>query len=108
MQTKKSVLVTGAGGFIGHHLVKALKANGYWVRGADIKEPEFEESAADDFMRIDLRNYDQCRAATAGMDEVYNLAADMGGIGYITAYLADIARNNTLINVYMLEASRVN
>jgi len=104
---KNRILVTGAGGFIGHHLVKRLKAEGNWVRGADIKLPEYEPSAADEFERLDLRNYENCLLATrGGIDQVYNLAADMGGIGYITAYLADISRNNILINVHMLEASR--
>ncbi len=108
MSTKSRVAVTGAGGFIGHHLVKALKADGHWVRGVDIKMPEYEPSAADEFELLDLRFYENCGRATRGVDEVYNLAADMGGIGYITAYLAQIARNNTLINVNMLEASRHN
>ena len=103
------ILVTGAGGFIGHHLVKRLKAEGNWVRGADIKLPEYEPSSADEFEQLDLRNYENCLLATrGGIDHVYNLAADMGGIGYITAYLADISRNNILINVHMLEASRQN
>ena len=103
------ILVTGAGGFIGHHLVKRLKADGHWVRGADIKIPEYECSHADEFEVLDLRNYENCLLATrGGIDQVYNLAADMGGIGYITAYLAHISRNNILINVSMLEASRQN
>lgn len=103
------ILVTGAGGFIGHHLVKRLKAEGHWVRGADIKLPEYEASVADEFERLDLRKYDNCLQATrGGIDQVFNLAADMGGIGYITASLADIARNNVLINSHMLEASRLN
>jgi GDP-D-mannose 3',5'-epimerase len=106
---KSRILVTGAGGFIGHHLVKRLKAEGNWVRGADIKFPEYEPSAADEFEILDLRHYDNCLLATrGGIDRVYNLAADMGGIGYITANLADISRNNILINVHMLEASRQN
>jgi nucleoside-diphosphate-sugar epimerase len=100
------ILVTGAGGFIGHHLVKRLKEDGNWVRGVDIKEPEFETSAADDFVLADLRRWDNCVEATEDVDQVYNLAADMGGIGYITAFLADITRNNILINAHMLEASR--
>ncbi len=101
------VLVTGAGGFIGHHLVRRLKADGHWVRGADLKDPEFEASPADEFLRIDLRQEQAClEAADGGIDRVYHLAADMGGIGYITASLADIARNNTLINSHMIEASR--
>ena len=106
MQNDNRILVTGAGGFIGHHLVRALKAEGYWVRGVDIKPPEFEPSSADEFQILDLRNWENCEQATRGIDEVYNLAADMGGIGYITAYLANIARNNTLINIQMLEAGR--
>jgi GDP-D-mannose 3', 5'-epimerase len=100
--------VTGAGGFIGHHMVKFLKANGYWVRGVDIKLPEYEESAADEFEVLDLREQRNCLAATHGVDEVYQLAADMGGIGYITAFHADVARNNVLINAHMLEASHTN
>src|SRR5438552_201261 len=108
MRTSR-ILVTGAGGFIGHHLVKRLKADGQWVRGVDIKLPEYEPSAADEFEVLDLRTYENCLLATrGGVDQVYNLAADMGGIGYITAYLANISRNNILINVNMLEASRQN
>src|SRR6202162_3079263 len=106
MKMQERVLVTGAGGFIGHHLVRRLKADGYWVRGVDIKHTEFEASTADEFEVLDLRNWENCVRATRDVDEVYNLAADMGGIGYITAYLANIARNNTLINIHMLEASR--
>jgi nucleoside-diphosphate-sugar epimerase len=109
MATKKRVLVTGAGGFIGHHLVKRLKSDGHWVRGIDIKYPEYEATASDAFEILDLRKAENCLLATrGGIDEVYNLAADMGGIGYITAYLADISRNNILINTHMLEASRQN
>lgn len=104
---ERRVLVTGAGGFIGHHLVSRLKKDGYWVRGVDIKAPEYQESAADEFELRDLRKWDECLMATrGGIDQVYNLAADMGGIGYITANHADIARNNILINAHMLEASR--
>jgi GDP-D-mannose 3', 5'-epimerase len=107
--TKYRILVTGAGGFIGHHLVRRLKAEGNWVRGVDIKMPEYENSAADEFEIQDLRKYENCLLATrGGVDRVYNLAADMGGIGYITANLADISRNNILINVNMLEASKQN
>ena len=98
---KKRMLVTGAGGFIGHHLVARLKADGHWVRGVDIKLPEFGETEADDFFLRDLREYGNCTLAAFGIDEVYNLAADMGGIGYITAHLADLSRNNALINLHM-------
>ncbi len=106
MKRIERILVTGAGGFIGHHLVKRLKAEGHWVRGADIKEPEYEHTVADEFKLLDLRRWENCLVACDKIDQVYNLAADMGGIGYITAFLADIARNNTLINMHMLEASR--
>ena len=102
------VLVTGAGGFIGHHLVSYLVERGYWVRGVDLKYPEYEESAADEFEILDLRRWDSCLIATRDVDEVYHLAADMGGIGYITGNHADIARNDILINTHMLEAARVN
>ena len=102
----KRALVTGAGGFIGHHLVQYLKDKGYWVRGADLKMPEYEASAADEFLQVDLRDAENCRRSTEGIDEVYHLAADMGGIGYITANHADITRNDTFINLSMLDAAR--
>lgn len=102
----RKVLVTGAGGFIGHHLVKRLKDEGFWVRGADLKKPEFEESVADEFRNTDLRNLQDCLEVTEDIEDVYNLAADMGGIGFISGNFATIARNNSLINLNMLEASR--
>lgn len=102
--TKRAV-VAGAGGFIGHHMTAYLKSRGYWVRGVDIKSPEFGQSSADEFMLLDLRNAADCERAAAGVDEVYQLAADMGGIGYITAVRADVARNNVLINAHMIDAS---
>lgn len=106
MDKTSRILVTGAGGFIGHHLVARLRRDGHWVRGADLKRPEYEASAADEFQVCDLRDPDACRQATAGITHVFNLAADMGGIGYISSSHADVARNNILINVHMLEAAR--
>ncbi|MDY8108798.1 NAD-dependent epimerase/dehydratase family protein [Fulvimarina sp. 2208YS6-2-32] len=101
------ILVTGAGGFIGHHLVSRLKAMGHFVRGADIKMPEYEASAGDEFLKVDLREPGNCAAAVKGMDQVYHLAADMGGIGYISQSHAEITVNNTLMDVHMVnEASR--
>jgi len=102
------VLVTGAGGFIGHHLVTLLKRQGYFVRGVDIKLPEYTEVDADEFELRDLRRFDECLQATRGIDEVYALAADMGGMGYISGNHATILRNNALINIHTLEAARVN
>ena len=108
MKEQVRVLVTGAGGFIGHHLVKYLKKKGYWVRGVDKKYPEYEASAADEFEILDLRRWDNCLQATRGVDEVYALAADMGGMGFISAHHAEILHNNALINLHTLEAARVN
>jgi len=83
---RKRILVTGAGGFIGHHLVTRLKKEGHWVRGVDIKMPEYEASHADEFELRDLRKWDECLLATrGGLDEVFTLAADMGGIGAVQA-----------------------
>ena len=104
----KKALVTGAGGFIGSHLVTYLKAKGYYVVGADLHWPAYSSSKADDFKLRDLRDYSNCLYVSEGIDEVYHLAADMGGIGYITDVKAQIARNNALIDLYMLEASREN
>jgi GDP-D-mannose 3', 5'-epimerase len=101
------VLVTGAGGFIGHHLVGYLKRRGYWVRGVDIKHPEFAPTDADEFRLLDLRRWENCLEATGGMDEVYALAADMGGMGFISNHHAEILHNNLLINTHTLEASRL-
>lgn len=104
---RRRIVVTGAGGFIGHHLVKHLKAKGHWVRGVDIKEPEYEKTAADEFLLADLRHFEGCARAAHGVDDVYQLAADMGGIGYISSIHATLTRNNILINANMLEAARL-
>src|SRR5438094_7583414 len=102
----RRVLVTGAGGFIGHHLVKRLKRRGDWVRGVDTKNPEFEPSPADEFLLLDMRSSENCDRAVKGIEDVYALAADMGGIGYISNNHASLARNNILINANTLEASQ--
>jgi GDP-D-mannose 3',5'-epimerase len=108
MSEQTKVLVTGAGGFIGHHLVTYLKNQGYWVRGVDIKVPEYTEIDADQFELLDLRRWENCLEATRGVDEVYALAADMGGMGFISAHHAEILHNNSLINIHTLEAARQN
>lgn len=105
---KEKILVTGAGGFIGHHMVRFLKKKGYWVRGVDIQKPEFSSiDEADDFLLLDLRDFNNCKKAVEDIDEVYTFAANMGGIGFITAVKADVMRDNVLINVNVAEASRL-
>lgn len=102
----KSALVLGAGGFIGSHLVKRLKREGFWVRGVDLKYPEFSETEADDFVIGDLREQSVCHAVVdRGFDEVYQLAADMGGAGYIFTgeHDADIMHNSATINLNIVE-----
>ncbi|UCG25884.1 MAG: NAD-dependent epimerase/dehydratase family protein [Chloroflexota bacterium] len=102
----KTALVCGAGGFVAGHLVKKLKREGFWVRGVDIKEHEFATSAADEFLLLDLRYEDNCRAALDRggelFDEVYQLAADMGGMGFIHSAECEIMRNSALINIHMV------
>src|SRR5437867_6412618 len=100
------VLVTGAGGFIGHHLVTHLKTRGYWVRGVDIKNAEYTVTDADDFRLLDLRRRDNCFKATEDVEQVYALAADMGGMGFISNHHAQILYNNSLINLHTLDAAR--
>ncbi len=106
MNSNQKVLVCGAGGFIGSHLVKRLKQEGYWVRGVDLKSPEFSPTAADDFVKGDLRDQELCRKVVdTPFDEVYQLAADMGGAGFVFTGEndADIMHNSALINLNMLE-----
>ena len=110
MNTKKTAIVCGAGGFIGGHLVNRLKAEGYWVRGVDLKENEYGNTHADDFIIGDLRDYRVCQSLfDRPIDEVYQLAADMGGAGYIFTgeHDAAVMHNSATINLNMAEASRV-
>ena len=107
MSRQKRVLVTGAGGFIGHHLTKYLVARGYWVRGVDVKWPEYEATAAHEFELLDLRRWDHCLEAVRDVDEAYALAAEMGGIGFIETHKAEIVRDSTMINIHSIEAARV-
>jgi GDP-D-mannose 3',5'-epimerase len=100
----KKILVTGAGGFIGSHMARCLKDEGYWVRGVDIKKPKFVRSSADEFVLVDLRNEEGVRRVTRGMEQVYNFAANMGGIGFITKVKADVMHDNVLINANVLKA----
>ena len=110
MTVQKTALVLGAGGFIGSHMVKRLKSEGYWVRGVDIKYPEFSESAADEFRRDDLRDAEAVRKLVQvgkdTFDEIYQFAADMGGAGYIFTdeHSADIMHNSASINLNVLDA----
>jgi GDP-D-mannose 3',5'-epimerase len=101
----KKALVCGAGGFIGGHLVKKLKKEGYWVRGVDIKKHEFAPTAADEFQLLDLRDTGHCKQALSvkegPFDEVYQLAADMGGMGFIHTAECEIMHNSLLINIHM-------
>lgn len=104
----KRALVTGAGGFIAHHLVKKLKKEGYWVRSVDIKHPEFSHTSADEFKILDLRNRSNCIEAMTlknHFDEVYHLAADMGGMGFIHSAECEIMRDNVLMDLNVIDAA---
>ena len=109
MAMNKAAVVCGAGGFIGSHLVKRLKREGYFVKGVDIKRPEFSATAADEFHVLDLRKPDNCVEAVKikgrQADEVYQLAADMGGMGFIHSAECEIMRNSALINIHMIDAA---
>jgi len=104
----RRVLVTGAGGFIGHHLTKYLVERGHWVRAVDVKEPEFESTSADEFLLLDLRVRENCLEATRGVDEDYALAANKAGIGFIETNKAIIVRDNTLNELHSIEAAKLN
>src|SRR5215471_11123207 len=102
----KRALVCGAGGFIGSHLVKRLKKEGFWVRGVDLKYPEYAPTAADDFVKGDLRDQRVCSGVVdRPFDEVYQLAADMGGAGYIFTgeHDAEVMHNSATINLNILD-----
>lgn len=105
----KRALVCGAGGFIGSHLVKRLKREGYWVRGVDLKKPEFSETSADSFIVLDLRKKDDCVKALTldegNFDEIYQLAADMGGMGFLESAECEIMHNSLLININMTDTA---
>lgn len=101
-------LVCGGGGFIGGHLIERLKREGHWVRGADIKEPEFRSLSADEFVVADLRDREECAttlAVAGGFDEVFQVSADMGGMGFIHSAECEIMRNNALINLNLVDAA---
>ncbi|NUQ30306.1 MAG: NAD-dependent epimerase/dehydratase family protein [Acidobacteriaceae bacterium] len=106
--SQKKVLVGGAGGFIGGHLVRRLKSEGFWVRGVDIKKHEFAESAADEFIQADLRDPQVVKAVVDGIEDVYQLAADMGGAGYIFTgeHDANVMHNSATINLNVVEYGR--
>jgi len=102
----KRVLVAGAGGFIGGHLVRRLKDDGCWVRAVDIEQPHYRETAADDYVQADLRDADTCTSVVdGGFDEIYQLAADMGGMEFISSAEAEIMRNSALINANLADAA---
>src|ERR1700732_4498285 len=105
----RRILVNGAGGFLGGHLVKRLKAEGFWVRAVDLKRHEYAEPPTDEFLIGDLRDQNFAREAVQDIDEVYQLAADMGGAGYIFTgdHDAPIMHNSSMVNLNTLEYGRL-
>lgn len=105
----KKALVCGAGGFIGYNLVEKLKKENYWVRGVDLHSPQYSKSAADEFLKLNLTKADECKKAILvegkPVDEIFQLAADMGGAGYIEEAACDIMKNSTLININMVSGA---
>mmetsp|Transcript_38860 Transcript_38860/g.126062 ORF Transcript_38860/g.126062 Transcript_38860/m.126062 type:complete len:155 (-) Transcript_38860:528-992(-) len=106
---KLKICVTGAGGFIASHLAKRLKEEGHWIRAVDWKENEYmkEGTFCDEFLNLDLRLAENCKPACGGMDWVFNLAADMGGMGFIQSNHSRILYNSTMISFNVAEAARV-
>lgn len=104
----RKALVTGAGGFIGYHLTNYLKDLGFWVRGVDTKYPKYAGTRADEFFKFDLKEFENAEKATVGVDYVFGLAADMGGMGFISQNHSMIMINNTLMNMNTLSAARIN
>jgi len=108
MKNKKTALVLGAGGFIGSHMVRRLRSEGFWVRGVDLKYPEFSLSQADEFVRGDLRDISLVESIIScendSFDQIYQFAADMGGAGYIFTgdNDADVMHNSSMINLNLL------
>lgn len=104
---KDKIAVMGAGGFIGSHLVRFLKEKGYWVRGVDLKYPEFSQTEADEFIIADLREFQNCLKVVKDIGKIYQLAADMGGIGFITSHNSEPYMNSLRINLNMAEAATI-
>lgn len=104
---KEKILVCGAGGFVGSHLVRFLKEKGYWVRGVDIKYPKYSETLADEFLILDLRYFRNCMEAVKYIDKIYQVAGDVGGIGFITSHGVESYRNSLMINLNMAEAATI-
>ena len=107
--TAERVLITGGGGFIGSHIARYLHSRGNFVRVADVKFDDYiQEEYCSEKIVVDLRIYENCLAVTKGIDKVYNFAANMGGIGFITRVGAEVMHDNVLINTYMIEAANQN